>query len=278
MGFVSVLSVIETIVGIIIGPLQFLYRVVFWQNKKILYLNDNKENSDKSLIAKLKKDFDGRKIIHITKNEFWLKHPNIQLLCMKYNLLHIKRNTRTMSDFYYGGFVSVPFAVLDGYQIGGQINPTLIDRTKNGEKGNTKGYYEIDFSHDRKDNYKYELSNCENVNLVISSSFEIKEKSLVSKYPTYDLGIAKIVDKVDKKYLNEVYYRVTDFMDAAMSCGVKNVYIYCASRQCVSFVIGTAIKNNHPNVYVYEFQNGVYSWLLDVKNKKILKREDISNV
>ena len=53
---------------------------------------------------------------------------------------------------------------------------------------------------------------------------------------------------ITNEYLQKVYSTCYKLFNDLQVMGIKNIHLYIAARQCVSFVIGTAIDKRHPNL------------------------------
>ena len=53
--------------------------------------------------------------------------------------------------------------------------------------------------------------------------------------------------------------------------GINIVNIYSATRQPISFVIGTSIQSHHPLVKAYEFEKSSYTWNVEIQNNQLKK-------
>lgn len=181
---------------------------------------------------------------------------------MKFDLYQIQRNLNDSPKITYAGYASVPFAIYDGYCLGDNHSYQFFDTTKN--KNET---YKIEFSKKRKSTNKFEIMKVQEVDLLISSSYKVDNKfANTMNFFEFD---TRINDKVSAEYLSDVFYFVSDFLDACRTAGVKKVNLYCSSRQPVSFVIGTAIQSHHPQVIVYEFENNEYGWGLNIQKARL---------
>lgn len=240
-------------------------RSLFWKEKDLVYINSTKKIFDTTGIDKIIPTRGVKFIVVENKtHKIGFKFVKNHFRKMKISLYQIQRNISETSTLAYAGYASVPFAVFDGYCLGDNRDYQLFDTTKN-----ENGTYKIDFSKKRTKNNTFKKINATEVSLFVSSSFEVDNRH--GKTDIKFNYMCLINDKVDDNYLSEVFYFVTDFLDHCRVSGVKKIHIYCASRQLVSFIIGTAIQSHHPEVIVYEFENNKYTWGLSIQNAKIIK-------
>ena len=261
----AVLSTIKSVLSVIWSILSFACKKIFWKNASIVYINDNKKRTNKRDLTKAF-EIEHHKFINIYTDGKVASLAKIHLLLMKINQKAIIRNMTNQPDLYYFGFVSVPFAIYDGYSISDNYKIQLCDKAKNDSKT-----YSIEYKHKRIIQNTYSILNNDEINLVISSSYLINKSLIANGFHTYELNVELIPDKITSNYINDIYFKVLDFLDEASKVGVKRIHLFVASRQAVSFAIGSAIQARHPEIIVYEFDGTKYTWGLNFKTRKVIK-------
>ncbi|MGI6644459.1 MAG: SAVED domain-containing protein [Bacilli bacterium] len=260
----------------IFNEMKWIYKVfayimsLSWKGKDLIYIHSTKKTFSIDEIDSRMKIKKAHIINHQPKRvKFGLKGYKMHFKKMQINLYNILRNYDDIGFIAYAGFVNVPFAIYDGYCLGDTKNYVLFDTMKN-----TSGVYKINFNRKRSNINAFDLllDDVKEVELYISSSYEIKYQKSHAKA---QFEIKSIIDdKISKNYLNDLFYKVADFLDYCRSNKVKKIHMYCASRQPVSFIIGTAIQSHHPEVIVYDFENSEYTWGLSVQKGKIYEKRD----
>lgn len=261
----TIFELIKGFFSITWSVLSFLFKRLFWKNANIVYINDNKKKTNKRDLTK-EFDIEHHKFISIYTDGRNASLKKIHLALMKINQKTIIRNMANQPNLYYSGFASVPFAVYDGYIISDNFVVQLCDKTKNDNEE-----YKVEFKKKRPKENNYSITSTGAINLVVSSSYPIRHELITNGLPIYDSDISLINDKITNDYLNDVYFKIFDFLDQAGKNGIKRVNLYLSSRQAVSFVIGSAIQVRHPEVVVYEYDGTKYTWGLSMKTRRILK-------
>lgn len=246
---------------------SFLYevwsyiRTLFWKNENIIYINSNKKRQNKDNIDDVGiKTRKYKWLICESNVKLGYKFYRIHLLKMKHKLYDIARNSNDNNDLIYSGFVSPMFSSYDGYCIGDTRGVTFVDLDSNTSKPYKikyeKNYTKSEMPVSKKDivNVTFECSY--NINCVDDITYRYQEKS---------------GNIVDEKYLQNIYSFTRNVLDSCSQNNVKRVNFYIAAKQPVSFVIGTAIQDYHPIVYIYEFKEGKYCMPIIIQEGKLGK-------
>lgn len=240
----------------------------FWKKSNVIYINSNKKIFDQGALDDIKSTKKTKWLINEAKTlKLGYAFNKVHFAKMKRQLYQISRNLEYKPQISYGGYVSTPFAIFDGYCLGDNHKYIFFDTTKN-----TGKMYKIEFKKNRKKTNTFNIiSNAAEVDLIISSSFPINTEITrsINKFEFMHL----IADRLSKDYLSEVFYYVSDFLDQCRNVNVKRVNLYCSSRQPVSFIIGMAIQNHHPQVYAYELEKGRYAWAVNIQEGKLLMED-----
>lgn len=242
-----------------------LIKTLFWKNKNIVYIDSNVKNLNIEEIRPLIKPSDSKIINCQSKKSSSLRDLNRHFLKMRINLFQILRNIRDSSNIIYCGFCSSMFSVFDGYQVGNNIQFHLIDFRSE--------YYLIDSNalYLKKEDFIIDDSK-EEINIVVSSSYSISE-SKIKNVPTYSFDILE-PQKIDCDYLKKVYSFIKNILDSCGGLNIKKVNIYIAAKQSVNFVVGTAIQNYHPRIFIYEYRDNRFKYCMDLFKNKIMEIED----
>lgn len=243
---------------------------LFWKKKSIIYLNSNKKTCNFDEICNSKcVNTNDTKVINIGKLlPVHFKQYKSHFKKMQYHLYQIKRNLKSNNHFIYGGFVSPMFAVFDGMQIGNNVKADFIcyDNKSN-------SYYSIDY-HRKSSNSPHGLDlsefSGEEINIVISSTYKIDPSKYDSSIKTFEFD-EKLEDRVTNKYLQRVYEFVESVLVGTQTTGIRRINLYIAAKQPISFVVGTAIEERHPEIVVYEYDNNKYAYSLNLKTFAIEK-------
>lgn len=238
----------------------------FQKNNRILYINENKKILDLWQIER-RQSLKGYQIVLARDNsKLGYKNVKIHFLRMKKSLFLILGNLTEGPSLLYSGFASTPFAAFDGYCLGDNENITFYDNDKT-----TNEEYAIVFKKKaRLAKNIFPIKNGEKeVSLLLSCSYPITPECCKTNVPQFAFNHIS-EDEITSDYLNEVFYFVSDFLDECREKSVQLVNLYLSSRQPVSFVAGTAIQSHHPHVHAYEFENGKYTWAVDIQDAKLI--------
>lgn len=237
-------------------------------DKDIIYINVNKKflgEDERALEREIGKGGKHRVKIQTTND----KHMKLHLLRMKYVWKRINWSQKYSKTLYYTGCVSVPFSVFDGYMASDRSTVSFLEN----DKLNNKRYllttnFELVSS---EMNYDVEES-AEDINVFVYgySKEPCLDKLPCRKSVVLDFKL-KQNEVVTNEYLNKVYGECIELFDYLDSKNVKNIHLYVAARQSVAFTVGQAIQKHHPKVYCYEYENGSYTWKIDIKEGKIIK-------
>lgn len=240
-------------------------KTLFWKNSKIIYINSNKKNQNVNKIDELIPTKDRKWVICQSNTKFGYKFYKHHLFKMKKRLFDITRNLSETDQLVYSGFVSPMFAAYDGYVLGDNRNYIFIDTDSNSTDA-----YKIEYKKRFLKNYEFNEEQYEEINVFFSCSTDINMSEFKGKNFYFN---KKSKNKVDTKYLQEVYSYTKSLLDYSNKNNVKRVNMYIAAKQPVSFIIGTAIRSGHPKVFIYEYSNGKYTLPLLIQDGKILKNE-----
>ncbi len=260
---------------VIIEGLKLVHKIIAklkslcWKGKDLIYIHATKKTVDINDIDKLIPIRNAHIIDNQPKRvKLGFKWYNAHLKHMKINLYSILKNYDECGEISYVGYVNVPFAIYDGYCLGDNKDYTLFDSTKNENK-----FYKIDFKKKRNIANKFSVKQSDEVELYIYSSYKIGKHN-DNDLPKYEFDLP-ISDELTLDYLNDMFYKITDFLDECRTNGVLKVHMYCATRQPVSFIIGTAIQSHHPEIIVYDFENSKYTWGLSIKKGKLIREGNL---
>lgn len=241
------------------------FRYLFKKNNKVIFLHSNVKQMSEE-------DYDGVvKRLNYSKYNVQSKKKKINaskwfLFRTKLALYKIYRDNSKIVNFTYGGFVSVPLSIYDGYVVGDNHNCTFICVNRDNNE-----VYKVEYKKNKINSDLFKMNfpkQCTEVALIINSSFKISENNI--RYPIIKLDF--LCDKqINNEYLNKMYSYVFDILSKCKDMGILKVHLYCSSLQPISFIIGTAIQTYHPQVIVYEFFNGEYTWGFDIKKGQYVK-------
>lgn len=260
----------ETLINLILKIGAFFAKWLGGFDKDIIYINCNKKYVDKRDVEKLI-GLEGKKYVYIkTSCELSSKRKKRHFNLMKFYLILIQKSKKYNKQIYYSGFSSVPFTVYDGYCFNDNTNITFLENNKD-----TQEKYLINRSFFESECMSFNIDSIgsiNDVNVVINSSFNVNSE-LLPKRDTINVDLKMSEEKITNEYLQRVYSTCCKLFNDLQEKDVKNIHLYVAARQSVSFVIGTAIDKRHPNVICYEFEKNKYTWSVDIINGKVKENE-----
>ncbi|MCH5171568.1 MAG: SAVED domain-containing protein [Erysipelotrichales bacterium] len=235
-------------------------------DKNIIYVNCNKKFLGEDMRTFEKEiGLQNSNVIQLyTLND---KYYKLHLKKMKYIWKRFNKSKKYSKTLYYTGCVSVPLAIYDGYMASNKANIVFLENNKNTNKKyivkSSKKHIDYDIN--------YEIENSlEDINVVINSSYDISTDKLPKRNSIF-LNVRMKNEVISKEYLDFVYEECLKLFDYLDYKNVKNIHLYVAARQSIAFTIGSSIQKHHPNVYCYEYENGNYTWKINIKEGRIQK-------
>lgn len=194
-------------------------------------------------------------------------------------IVKAKGRMKDESSFIYAGFPHIPLGFLDGMNFTDSDVPMLYENQHADADHRKKGFYELEKV------YNTEMRLCSNIGdlnepgkevaLKIEQSFRISDdevKAVLKDVPIVSLsneiicrsGISNYsqIDKYKKEF--------EKILAGLRAKGVERVHLFATTPTSLSFSLGSVIKHYHPEIIVYNFNNGVIDWALNLRTKTVI--------
>lgn len=232
-----------------------------------------------------------------TKKKYWVKTDTLnQSTCFVDGvpsdsvITEIDEKVRNVQDktgeIGYYGVTHIPFAFLAGYDFGDQSKIHIFHRKRhNGElfEELSDGVnYDMRFDIEEKQKTK----NSGELVVAVSTSLKITEEEIKRSFGN-DKHIVMLnlnnqgYDQLDKyesveRLSNEAWARIRNY---SKECNVRKIHLLIASSVGFAFYMGRKCSAQiDPQVIVYNYQNGQYTWAISVNGensaKQIIVRKD----
>jgi len=226
---------------------------------KVYKLNTNKEFTDEGTINK----------------------QNLEKIIQKQQKIieKAKRQMKNKNSFIYIGFPHVPLGFLDGVSFTDVDDPILYEYQGMDSECLGKGFFELKRIYNTSLTLVNNISQYESLDnemaLKIEQSFKISDNDIkkvvnVSQIISFGLenpqrwGITNYA-QIDI-YQKEFEKVVTELKNK----GVNKIHLFAATPVSLSFSLGRVIKHYHPEVIVYNYNNGVFDWGINLRNRKVI--------
>lgn len=220
------------------------------------------------------------------KKEYYIKEKNLDIAGYSYpNDLHqiIKVQDSAIKDFIatkglhsYYGIAHSPLIFRAGYMYGDQQEIHLFHRMRNNsanfEEWNTSAdlNWETSFKEVKEEN-----KSCKSNNLIvaISTSLEIKNIEIASitntkchiiRFQLHTLGFDVIGNYTQAEYLRKQI--LSKIRELVKKYDIRCIHMVISSSAAFTFFLGTGFSSQHdPDIIVYHYENGKYTWGIDMK-------------
>lgn len=183
---------------------------------------------------------------------------------------------KNKSSFIYIGFPHLPLGFLDGYCFNDIDSPILYEYQ--GIKSETKeiGFYELSRIYNTSleifNNVKEPIE--KEIVLKIEQSFKISDSDInknVNVSSVYTFGPSDIKRCGITNYAQIDVYKneFEKLLDSLKSMGVVKIHLFATTPASLSFSLGRVIKHYHPEVIVYNYNNGIFDWAINLRNQQV---------
>lgn len=197
-----------------------------------------------------------------------------------------KKKMKNGNSLIYIGFPHVPLAFLDGVNFSDIDDPILYEYQGMGSECLGKGFFELKQIYNTGIKLE-QISNCNDllekeVALKIEQSFEISDEDinrainvpLIISLTSSQIGRWEITNyaQIDK------YQREFEKMLTRMKAeGVEKIHLFATTPVSLSFSLGRVINHYHPKIIVYNYNNGIFDWGINLQNRELIYMNPINN-
>lgn len=190
-----------------------------------------------------------------------------------------RRRMKNKNSFIYIGFPHVPLGFLDGVNFTDIDDPILYEYQGGDNECLGKGFFELKKVYNSNINLINNLDSCndfmDEIALKVEQSFAISDGDInrvveVSKIIKF--GLLEPVHSGIVNYAQiDIYQRGFDkLLIELKNRGVDKIHLFATTPVSLSFSLGRIIKHYHPEIIVYNFNNGSFDWGINLKTKEVV--------
>jgi len=183
------------------------------------------------------------------------------------------------NSLIYIGFPHVPLGFLDGVNFSDIDDPILYEYQGMGSECLGKGFFELKRIYNTEIELEQTLNNNDSlekeVALKIEQSFRINDDD-IKKVINVSSIVSLSSDEIDRwKITNyaqiDKYQREFEKMLTRMKAkGVEKIHLFATTPVSLSFSLGRVINHYHPEIIVYNYNNGIFDWGINLQNCEII--------
>ena len=218
------------------------------------------------------------------KNSSWINQKRLQrIVDKKYkNMIKAEKGIKNKDALVYIGFPHIPFAILDGKIFSSTDNVVLYDYKGALTNSSDKNFFELENSYNSDieiiTNYQgYNLKGNEII-LKIEQSFSINDEEI--KDVVGDLDVIYLKNRDIKRWGINSYAEVDKFVKKfynvlqwAKENEIKKIHLVATTPVSLTFSLGRVIEHYHPEIIVYNYNNNIYDWCVNLNDRKVYMLE-----
>ena len=200
----------------------------------------------------------------------------------------IKAKDRMKNDdsFIYIGFPHIPLGFLDGYIFTDSDTPILYENQHTDMDHRKKGFFELEKIYNTNMRLSTNINETNNlvkeVALKIEQSFTIDNdgiKEILGEIPIINLSVEGVGRSCISNYSQiDIYKKEFEKVLCELKTrGVEKIHLFATTPASLTFSSGSVIKHYHPEVIVYNFNNGIYDWAINLATKNVIIPDSIKN-
>lgn len=191
-----------------------------------------------------------------------------------------KRIMKNGNSLIYIGFPHVPLGFLDGVNFSDIDDPILYEYQGMDSECLGKGFFELKRIYNTEIEIEQTLNNYDSLDkevvLKIEQSFKINDddiKKVVNISSIVSLSSSKIGRwKITNYAQIDKYQREFEKMLTEMKAkGVEKIHLFATTPVSLSFSLGRVINHYHPEIIVYNYNNGTFDWGINLQNREIIE-------
>jgi hypothetical protein len=192
----------------------------------------------------------------------------------------VKRIMKNGNSLIYIGFPHVPLGFLDGVNFSDIDDPILYEYQGMDSECLGKGFFELKHIYNTEIEIEQTLNNYDSLDkevvLKIEQSFKINDddiKKVVNVSSIVSLSSSKIGRwKITNYAQIDKYQREFEKMLTEMKAkGVEKIHLFATTPVSLSFSLGRVINHYHPEIIVYNYNNGTFDWGINLQNREIIE-------
>lgn len=194
------------------------------------------------------------------------------------NMHKIKKGIKNNNSLIYLGFPHIPFALLDGVNFSGTDNVILYEYKGALTNSSDKKFFELENTYNSDmeilNNYENYTLNGDEIILKIEQSFNINDNEI--KDVVGDSDVIYLKNNDVRRWGINSYAEIDKFAKEFYKClewaknnGVKKIHLVMTTPVSLTFSLGKVIEHYHPEVIIYNYNNGKYDWYINIRERKV---------
>ncbi|MBK0295392.1 SAVED domain-containing protein [Bacillus sp. S34] len=260
------------------------YVLIFMKRDFIMLATFSKTEAN---FSNVKKDYQEQGCLFITHNflkkfntDGSINNADLQKILnkQKSKMKTAIKRSRNSNSLIYLGFPHVPLAFLDGYHFKSTDDVILYEYQGEDSECLGKGFYELKrkYNTDMKvvSNYNSQTQYSNEIALKIEQSFlirddEIKNVSGVSEVISLGLESPERWNITNYAQIDLYQKKFLELLLELKENGVNKIHLFATTPVSLSFSLGRRIEHYHPQIIVYNYNNNVYDWAINLRTEEI---------
>lgn len=194
-----------------------------------------------------------------------------------------KKIMKNGNSLVYIGFPHVPLAFLDGVNFSDVDDPILYEYQGMGSECLGKGFFELKQVYNTEIEIEQKFNSNDTLEkeiaLKIEQSFKIKDDDinevinipLITSFSSIEIGRWQIsnyaqIDKFQREF--------EGLLTSLKSKGVEKIHLFATTPVSLSFSLGRVINHYHPEIIIYNYNNGIFDWGINLHTREIIYKDN----
>lgn len=266
---------------------NFLMNHVFRFVKRnyVMFVNFSKRDAN---FTNVKKEYQEQGCLYFTINsqKYFNKDGTIEVSNLNTIINHqrskmdnAKKRIKNFNSLIYLGFPHIPLTFLDGNRFGSTDEPLLYEYQGSNSEFLEQGFYELKKKYNTtmelRSSFNPEVAYGHEVAVKIEQSFSISNEAIRdviegSKIISFGVteperwGITNYaqIDLYQKEFLK--------LLSQLSDKGVHRVHLFATTPVSLSFSLGRSIEHYHPEIFVYNYNNNIFDWGVNLKTEEVI--------
>ncbi|SHH76963.1 hypothetical protein SAMN02745135_02041 [Caloranaerobacter azorensis DSM 13643] len=197
----------------------------------------------------------------------------------KKTIRNAKKIMKNKNSLIYIGFPHVPLGFLDGVNFTDIDDPILYEYQGMDSECLGKGFFELKRIYNSSLNLVDNIDQTEIINnevaLKIEQSFRINDNEIrkvvnvssIISFGPQNIGRWKITNYAQIDIYQKEFDKV---ITQLKNKGVDRIHLFAITPVSLSFSLGRMVKHYHPEIIVYNYNNGKFDWGINLRNQKVV--------
>lgn len=192
---------------------------------------------------------------------------------------YAKRRMKNKKSFIYVGFPHVPLGFLDGVNFTDIDDPILYEYQGKDNECLGKGFFELKTIYNSNIDLVNNLDSYsdfkDEIAVKIEQSFGINDSDINKVIKVSQIIVFGLLMPVHSGIANyaqiDIYQRDFDkLLSVLKDKGVNRIHLFATTPISLSFSLGRIIKHYHPEIIVYNFNNGRFDWGINLRTQDVV--------